>query len=204
MIAIGADALAPGRHNDNGPVHAQHLLKSAVGVVPVGAGLPDLEAVGEGFTRFNARETDARHAVHLKRQNQAVPVNRGILGKAVGDPQGDGVAFPPDQGGGRNGAVDGDRHPRIACEIDWRLVNDQVELGAAEHWRLIACTGHFSGESLADTGKPRQTQQYTPCGKALDEASTAKICDARRWKFFHSHGAGSCCNVACPCRTAKC
>jgi len=53
-------------------------------VKPVGARLLDGELVGKGFPWLDARETDPRNAVLIKRQDQAVPVNGGRLVEVVG------------------------------------------------------------------------------------------------------------------------
>ena len=45
-------------------------------VVPVRAGLVHVESVG-GLAAMDAFETRARHAVHVRRQEHAVPMDRG-------------------------------------------------------------------------------------------------------------------------------
>ena len=118
IIAVDADRIATGRVDDDGAVHAGLLLHAGMRVVPVGAGLFHLEAIGKGFPRRDALEADTRHAVHLERQEDAVPVNGGILGETVGDAKGHGIALAPAQRGCGNRAVDGGGHARTACEID--------------------------------------------------------------------------------------
>src|SRR3546814_12726638 len=60
------------------------FLKVRMAVIPEGAGMSDRELVDEGFTRANAGEAHAGHAVHLERHQDAMPVDRGILFERVG------------------------------------------------------------------------------------------------------------------------
>ena len=62
-------------------------------VIPVGAGLDDVELVVEGRARHDAGEADAGNAVHLERHEQAVPVDRAVLVERVRDAQADALAF---------------------------------------------------------------------------------------------------------------
>src|SRR3546814_6822630 len=48
-------------------------------VIPVGAALAHVEAVVVRLAAADAVETDARHAVHVRRQQDAVPVDRGVV-----------------------------------------------------------------------------------------------------------------------------
>ena len=71
--------------DDNGTVYPLLFLQTGMAVVPVRAGLPDLETVGESRARLDAGEAHHRHAVHILRQQDAVPVDRGVLVEAVDD-----------------------------------------------------------------------------------------------------------------------
>ncbi len=55
------------------------LLQPAVAVIPVGTILVHGISVFKGFTGFNAVKRNAGHTVHLERQNNTVPVDRGIF-----------------------------------------------------------------------------------------------------------------------------
>src|SRR3546814_6092413 len=84
-----------------------------VAVVPVGTALPHLEPVMPRLAKADTIETQARHAIHVGRQQDAVPVDRGVptVNRAgrqgIGDVQIDGIALAPAQGRRRHGAVDG-------------------------------------------------------------------------------------------------
>ena len=93
VLAVIAKRLTPVRLDDDRAIGAIRLLKSRVTVEPVSAGLRDRKAIGEGFTRRDARITQSGHSVHLVRQYQSVPVHRGRLIEVVGDMNGDVLAF---------------------------------------------------------------------------------------------------------------
>ena len=135
VVASGANRIAPGRVNDNGAVHAGLFLHAGMRVVPVGAGLPHLEAVDKGLARGNALEADARHAIHLVRQQDAVPVDGGVHGQMVRDPQCHRIARAPAQGRRRDRAVDGGGQTRTAGVVDRGCRHRQVKFSAAEHRR---------------------------------------------------------------------
>jgi len=63
-------------------------------VVPVGAALLKRKAVNKGFPRGNSIEADAGYTIHLIGQQYPVPVNGGGDRQAVGDADGDVIAFP--------------------------------------------------------------------------------------------------------------
>ena len=113
---------------------APDLLEAAlVRVVPVGAGVGDVELVDEGLARCDRRLGQMRHAVHGVRHAQAVPVDGGLLGEPVLDGDLDALALAqpdlrardhavvgPDRGLGI-GRADEVRAPRTARPGDsWR------------------------------------------------------------------------------------
>ncbi len=55
-------------------------------VIPVGAALFDVEPVLVHAVRRDAGEAEARHAIHVGGQQDAVPVDRGVLRQAVTHP----------------------------------------------------------------------------------------------------------------------
>jgi len=97
-------------------------------------------------TRFDALEAQARHAVHVGRQQNAVPVDRGVGLEPVAHPQRHGVTFAPAQQGTGDAAVDGHRGTRLTSEVDRGFADEQLEVGAVQfveltgavecpHWR---------------------------------------------------------------------
>ena len=74
-IAVGPDRVTAGGIDDEGAIDPGHLLEARMRVVPVAAALSHLEAVGTGLAGRNAVEADARYAIHLERQDNAVPVD---------------------------------------------------------------------------------------------------------------------------------
>lgn len=73
------------RMDDDRPLDPLLLLNIGMRVIPVGPGLPDLlETVGEGFLRFDRWGVHIRHAVHIGREEDPMPVNRDLLiGNAI-------------------------------------------------------------------------------------------------------------------------
>ncbi|KAG1435423.1 hypothetical protein G6F55_014340 [Rhizopus delemar] len=89
-----------------------------------------------GLAGTDAVEAQAGHAVHVGRQNDAVPMDGGVRamdgvsGQCIRDAQVDRGAFPPPQQRRRNGPVDRDRGAGLAGEVHRRLANGQVILSA--------------------------------------------------------------------------
>ena len=77
VFAVIAERFALRVFDDQGTIGSVGFLKAGMAVIPVGSRLNDRELVGEGFAGFNAIKADGRHAIHLKRQDQAMPVDRG-------------------------------------------------------------------------------------------------------------------------------
>ncbi len=106
------------RVDDQRAVQAGLFLEHGMAVVPVGAGLLESEPVLVGLARGDAVEAQAGHAVHVGRQQDAVPVDRGgVALQGVGHAHVDGVAFAPAQDRCGQAAVDGDRRARAAGEV---------------------------------------------------------------------------------------
>ncbi len=140
VIAVGTDRLAASRLDDDGAVDAGLFLHAGMRVVPVGAGLPHLESIGEGFPRGDALVADPRYTVHLKWQEDAVPVDGAVNREPVGNPNGHGISLAPAQRGCRKGTIDGGGHARCAGEIDRRFRNREIKFGSAEY-RSATCRG---------------------------------------------------------------
>jgi len=163
MVALGLETLARTRLDDDRTVQAGLLLETGVAVVPVGAALLEREAVGEGFAGLDAGVVEARHAVHLERQQDAVPMDRARHGQMVGNTQGHGVALAPSQQGSRDGAVDGGRHARAAGDVDGCLADREIELRA--------------GQNVLAGGHGCRTRQRRPKTEAGEGAADSCACD---------------------------
>ena len=125
VVAVIPIRFAPLRLDDDGAVGTIRLLKSGVTVEPVGPGLLDRKAINKSFTRRNTGIADTRHAIHLKRQNQTVPVNRGHLVQVIGYFDDDVFALFKPQHWPRRGAVVTDALFLEAANIDHHPINRQ-------------------------------------------------------------------------------
>src|SRR3546814_8336752 len=79
MLAVIGNGIGFGRIDDHGTIVALLFLQAGMAVIPIGAALPQRKFIDEGRARFYLRETDAWHPIHLKGNDQAVPVNRAVL-----------------------------------------------------------------------------------------------------------------------------
>ena len=93
-------------------------------MVPVSTILIDLELVLVHAIGRDAVEAQARHTIHVRGQNDAVPVNRGVFGQAVFHTQCDGIAFPPAQNWPWNGPINSHRGPGCSGNVHWRFTNE--------------------------------------------------------------------------------
>src|SRR3546814_3758332 len=85
MLAVIGNGIGFGRIDDHGTIVALLFLQAGMAVIPIGAALPQRKFIDEGRARFDPRETDAWHPIHLKGNDQAVPVNRAVLIERVLD-----------------------------------------------------------------------------------------------------------------------
>ena len=136
MLAVVGDRIGAGRVDDDRPIVPHRLLKPGVAVVPVGAVLTDRELVDEGLARPDAREADARHAIHLERQQQAVPVDRGVLVQGVGHRETGVLTFAEAQQRRRQQAVDRHGVPRSAADREGRMSDREVDIGPDERGQI--------------------------------------------------------------------
>jgi len=86
-------ALAAYRLNHNRTVQTGLLLEARMAVIPIGARVLEPKLLGEACASINSREAQSRHAVHICRQDQAVPMDRCRHRQAIGNPQRDDIAF---------------------------------------------------------------------------------------------------------------
>ena len=136
VVAVGRVALGSGRLDHQRAVQRVLFLEARMRVIPVGAALAQLEPVEKAFARRDAVETEAGHAIHPERQDDAVPVDRGGHAQAVGHAQVHRGALLPAQQRAGHAAVDGGRGPRHPGEVDGGLDDVQRKIGAAERGGL--------------------------------------------------------------------
>jgi hypothetical protein len=132
VLAVVTKRLGLRRIDDDGAVDARLLLEAGVRVIPVRAALPRVEAVGERLAGRYAVKAHARHPVHVRRQQDAVPMNRRVGGERVVHAQDDGVAFAEAQHRSRQRAVHDRADGRAAGQIHGRLGDRKVELVATQ------------------------------------------------------------------------
>ena len=175
VVARHLVALAFGGLDDDRRVHAGLLLAAGMAMVPVGAGLPDLEAVGEGFARLDAAETHHRHAVHVERQQDAVPMEGGVLLEAIGDIHRHLLAFLPAQRRAGDLAVDREDVARLAVDLRRRAVDHEV-VGAGHRrqrcrnrQRERADEGASEQHGASPCLKGNRRERFRP-GEAVDPA----------------------------------
>ena len=178
VIAVRPNGVTIGGVNDEAAIDAGHLLKARVRVVPVAAALLHLEAIGKGLAGWDAVEADAGYAVHLVRQDDAVPVDRRVLAQAVGHAHGHGVALAPAQRRTGQHAVDGGGHHQLAGVVHGRLVDDQIEFGATQH----RCRPQHSGCGRCAGCRQRRSEATQPQsgdhptgGQALHESPARQV-----------------------------
>ncbi len=152
--------------DDQRAVDAELLLEARVAVIPVGPALLDLEAVLVHAVRRDAGEAEAGHAVHVGRQQDAVPVDRGLLRQAVAHAQGHGVTLAPAQQRAGNAAIDGHGGAPAAGEVDAHGVDGQVELAAAEYRRLAG-----AGQRPDGLAPQPESGEGAAGGEAFDEGA---------------------------------
>ena len=87
-------------------------------VVPVGAVLANRELDLEGVAGIDAGKHDPGDAVHLERQQDAVPMDRRGLVEMVVHAQAGGLALPKFYQWPGDGVVDGNRRGPPACNVD--------------------------------------------------------------------------------------
>ena len=69
VLAVVGDRIMARRIDDDRTVVPLLLLQSGVRVIPISPRLADREFVGEARPRADAGKANARHAIHLERQD---------------------------------------------------------------------------------------------------------------------------------------
>ena len=127
IVAISLHRVFTLGRNHDGAVMSVLFLPHAMGVIPVGAILPDFEAIGEGFAGLDAGEAvKAGNAIHLTGQYQPMPVDGSIFVQFVGDVNDGFLPFRKAQGRAGNGAVDGDFFSRVTSDVHGFAGNSQA------------------------------------------------------------------------------
>ena len=126
VLAVVAVRLTPLGFDDQRPVQAFLFLEVGVGVVPVGAGLVQGKAVGEGLAGLDTGKAHPRHAVLGIGQDDAVPVQGRHAVQFIGDGDLYRFAFLEAQFRRRALAVDGQRRARTVAEVHPALVYHQL------------------------------------------------------------------------------
>ena len=113
---------------DNGPIDASLFLEAGVGVVPVGAVLTNGEFVGKGCAGSNGRKADIGDPIHLRRDQEAVPVDGGLYVHFIVDMDSGQVTFLEKKGGTGDGFIHGHGSNWFSGKIDLFLFYAQVIL----------------------------------------------------------------------------
>ena len=107
--------------------HLHHLIR--VRVIHEGAGLLHLELVDEGLAGLDLRLIETTHPVHAVGQEDAVPVDSGVLGQTVGDEDADLVALDAfDRRAGRLAVIAPQPRDHAGRDLALDRFGDQVEL----------------------------------------------------------------------------
>ena len=117
VFVIRTVSLAMPRRYHDGTIKARLLLEPRMTVVPVGAGLVDLEAIDVGRARPDALEAQPRHPIHIGGDNDSMPVDGAWRGQAIGHSQRDDIPFAPPQQRYRDLSVHGRGDSRLAGKI---------------------------------------------------------------------------------------
>src|SRR3546814_830160 len=113
------------------------LLRQCMSMVPEGAALLHDKAVGKGFARRYSAKADPWHAIHVRRQDQAMPMDAGHFIQTVLDPDRYSVAFAQPDQRARHAPVDGRGDARFSGIVDRDPADVEIDLGAAQHVRRL-------------------------------------------------------------------
>ena len=180
VIAVAGDGVRSIGVDHQRPVHAALFLEPGMAVVPVSASLFDVEPIEVALARADAVEAHAGHAVHVRRQQYAVPVDRGVRAvdgaawQLVAHAQGNRRALFPAQQRAGHGSIDGDRGAGAAGVVDQGFTDAEVELRPAQgrHRVRRLCPACARPQAQAGNSAAR--------GQALNETSPRRHGDALR------------------------
>ena len=160
VVTLRSDRVRATRIDDQRAIEPSLLLQHGVAVIPVRAALTDGKAILEGLARANSVKAQARHAVHVRGQQDAVPVDRADLGERVPHADRHRVALAPAQHGPGQRPVHRDRAARAPGKVGRRFADREVEFAAAHDERLFGPGERPGG---------RAPQAETRDGAARDE-----------------------------------
>ena len=135
VLPVISDRVRLRRIDDQGTVVTELLLQARMAVIPVGARLLERKLVGKGRMGLDAREANARDPVHFHRNEQTVPVDRGVFVEVIGHCKPHGLSLTqPDQGRG-DGAVDDYRVPGASIDVEGGIgdLEPNVVAGQGRH-----------------------------------------------------------------------
>ena len=178
MFAVGPDRVGSRRIDDDRAVVAKLLLESGMAVIPVGAVLPDRKLVNEGRARLDAGEGYAGHAIHGRRHQQPMPMDRAVLVEIVDDAKPGDLAFAKADERRRDRSVDADGLADPAVDGHGLARDSQGDIGSGDD-------GHGRGkavrERLRPGGKPPAGRQHAS-GEGAAAQQVAAIDEP-----FHGH-----------------
>ncbi len=167
ILPVVAEGLRLDRIDNQGAEMAELLLKTGMAVIPVGAVLASLIAVGERLAGFDSRETDSRHAVHIHRQEQAVPMDRCVLvGDVVAHDDFNILPFAHSDGRAGERAVDRDRlRGGPPGDMQQGSFDDQLQRGIRWRQDLRRCCAsrRDRGAALSEPWQCDSAQRRRAC-----------------------------------------
>ena len=170
VVAVVGEGLWLQRIDHYRAVNAGLFLEPGMAVVPVSTVLDHVETVRIRFTAIDAVETQAGHAIHVGRQQDAVPVDRGLVAvdrvgrQFVGYPQIDRVALAPAQQWCRHRSIHGNAGTGGASEVQRCFADREVEFGACQH-RLLP----VRFQRPHRFGPQPETEQRAASGQPVDK-----------------------------------
>ena len=132
VLAVVRGRIGARRIDDQRTEMTHRFLQAGMAVIPIGARLANREVVGERLARANAREADARHAIHLEGQQNAMPVDGGVFIQRVGDGEARVLAFAKAYKRRRQRAVDGDGVAGAAADTEGRVADGERDIRSVE------------------------------------------------------------------------
>lgn len=144
---------------------AELLAAHQVRVVPVAAGVLGLELVDEALARLHRRLGNVRHAVHLDRQADAVPVDGGRFVQPVGEAHPQPLALlRPQLHAGALAAIGQRRTAEARDDLQVQRRGDQFVVVLLRHLRTRQPEARAAGAE-ADHRQPGEAAEHLSTGK---------------------------------------